>query len=487
MSYAVPSISKAAHSARADVARPIAALIGLAVLATAMFSATTLNDGDSWWHLTTGEWILSRGEIPHADPFSLTMAGARWTAHEWLADVLFALAFRMSGWAGVTLLTGLAAGAAAFLVSRHLARFLSGPALIMVALLGLGLIAPGLLARPHMLALPCLAAWMIGLMAARDADRAPSLMLLPVMIVWANLHGGFALGLALIGPFALEALIAAVPERRLVVFRQWSMFGLLALMATLITPHGVEGLIFPFKLLGMTSLASIGEWQPSSFERLGVLELTLLTLLALALSRPLRIAPLRLIQLLGTLHLALAHMRHQTILGIIAPLLLAEPIAKALGESAEVRRTERRISPLWQAGVAFLAAALIITRLMTPVTRTDALATPMSAVASVPETLRSQPVLNSYDFGGYLISKGIKPYIDGRTDLYGNAMMETYNAITKPSPDALDAVVARHGIVWTMFNPNEPIVGLMDRRPGWHRLHADGFAVVHVRDDALPN
>lgn len=487
MSYAAKPARAFAGATSAPGAIPVAALVALAVFAVAILSIRTLGDGDSWWHVTAGQWILAQGEIPHADPFSLTMAGAPWTAHEWLAEVLLALAFRAAGWSGVMLLTGACAGLSAFIVCRHLARFLEGPALVIVALLGLGLIAPGLLARPHLLALPCLALWVVGLMRAREADRVPSPWLTLLMALWANLHGGFALGLALIGPFALEALLLAAPGRRKAVVVSWFGFGLLASSAALLTPHGLEGLLFPFKLLGMQSLANIGEWRPADFGKLGVLELALLALLALALTRPLRVAPVRLLLLLGLLHLALSHMRHQTILGIIAPLLLAEPIARALGQEPAPQSAERRVPPLWQAAVVALCAALVAARLAMPVVRSDNPSTPMTALAAVPDSLKGQPVLNSYDFGGYLISLGVRPFIDGRTDLYGDEMMARYMAITTPRPEALDGALDRYKIAWTIFNPTEPVVGLLDRRPGWRRLYADPFAVVHVREGATPS
>src|SRR3984957_6170731 len=135
--------------------------------AVALFSADVLGDGDTWWHLKAGDWILAHGAVPRVDPFSFTMAGAPWTTHEWLSEALLALAFRAAGWSGVLLLTAIAAGAAMLIFVRRLARDLDGVALFVVALLGVNLLSASLLARPHILALPILAAWGAGLLAAR--------------------------------------------------------------------------------------------------------------------------------------------------------------------------------------------------------------------------------------------------------------------------------------------------------------------------------
>ena len=70
----------------------------------------------------------------------------------------------------------------------------------------LALTMPHLLARPHVLAMPVMLAWVGGLVAAADRRGAPSFWLLPLMALWANLHGGFVFGLVLIAPIALDAV-----------------------------------------------------------------------------------------------------------------------------------------------------------------------------------------------------------------------------------------------------------------------------------------
>ena len=454
-----------------------AALVAFAVV---LFSPNALGDGDTWWHLKAGDWILAHAAVPRVDPFSFTMAGAPWTAHEWLSEALLALAFRAAGWSGVLLLTAIAAAAAMLIFVRRLARDLDGVALFVVALLGANLLSASLLARPHILALPILAAWGAGLLAARDADRPPSLFLLPLMALWANLHGGFAFGLALIAPFAVEALLAAPPGGRAAVARGWILFGGLAVAAALLTPHCVEGLLFPVRLLGMTSLANVGEWQATSFAHFGPLEMALLALLTLALWRPVRAPIIRLVLLIVFVHLSLQHARHQMLLGILAPMLLAAPIARAIGAPAPAVDRGRVGGPAILSALA-LALALAGFRIAWPVAREDGASAPIAAVEAVPAALREKPVLNGYDFGGYLIWSGVRPFIDGRTDMYGDGFMNLYRRLTAPDPAALDGLLARDAIAWTIFPPDRPVVALMDAKPGWRRLYADAYAVVHVR------
>jgi hypothetical protein len=106
------------------------AAIALFLFTLAAFSPRVLGDGDSWSHVATGEWITAHGAAPRADPFSHSMAGAPWTAHEWLSEVLMALAFRVGGWSGVVLMTGAAAALAALIVGLSAARELRSVPLI---------------------------------------------------------------------------------------------------------------------------------------------------------------------------------------------------------------------------------------------------------------------------------------------------------------------------------------------------------------------
>lgn len=99
-------------------------------------------------------------------------------------------------------------------------------------------------------------------------------------------------------------------------------------------------------------------------------------------------------------------------------------------------------------------------------------------------SLRSKPVLNDYAFGGYLIFRSVRPFIDSRADLFGDAFLERFSRIIRPDPEALESALKHYDIAWTILAPGEGVTALMDAKPGWRRLYADRYAVVHVRDDA---
>jgi hypothetical protein len=463
--------------------RAVWPLIGsLVVGLIVMYAPAILNDGDTYWHLAAGRWMLDHGQVLKTDIFSYTRFGAPWDAHEWLAEGLMALALRLGGWSGLLVLFAFATAATSWLMIAWLQRYLNGMALAATFILSACCMAPSLLARPHLLALACLAAWMVELLQAREAGRAPRLAFAILMMVWANLHGSYVFGFLLLAAFGLEALDAK--GARWITIRDWGMFGALSLVAAVMTPQGVMGLIYPFKIMGMTTLNAIQEWRPTDFSKLEPFEITLLATLFFCLSRGVRVPTVRLAVLLLLLHMALQHVRHQLVLAVVAPLILAEPLSLALGPGSLPAWRWHHLRPYLPPAAAALAALAILVRLSLPITREDAIMSPVTALRHVPKALAAQPVLNDYGYGGYLIFEGVRPFIDGRADMYGDAFFAAYVKATRPDAAALKAMLVRYKIAWTLFSASDPTVKAMDAQPGWRRLYADKFAVVHVQTGA---
>lgn len=449
-------------------------LPALLAAALALFAPQAMNDGDTLWHVAAGRWMLDHRQVIRTDVFSYTFAGRPWHAHEWLGEVLMALAYRAAGWSGVALLGAAAAGTAVGLLARELVRRLDPVPALATLVVASGCLAPGLVLRPHLLVLPLLVLWSGRLLEARARGRAPALGWALLMTVWANAHASVLFALALIGPFALEAVIEARPDPW-PALRSWGLFALAAIACALVTPFGVGGLLFPVATAGMASLASIVEWQPPDFSTLQPLEIALMAGLFVIASRGVRIPLLRLILLLALVHMSLQHQRHQMLLAVVAALILAE----AAGRAPAADSSPLRSVPAAGLG-AGLGLALAALRLMVPLSLHDRPTMPAAALDAVPAALRAEPVLNDYGMGGYLIFRGVRPFIDGRTDMYGDAFNARYDAAVSSRP-ALEAVLAEHCIAWTLFAPASPAARLMDAEPGWRRLYAGPYAVVHVR------
>jgi hypothetical protein len=444
-----------------------------------------LNDGDTFWHIAAGRWMIDHVAVPTTDPFSYTFAGRPWLAHEWLSEVVMAGAYRAAAWRGVMLLTGLAAGALAALMSAWLLRWLSPLSTALTLALGLACVSPGLLARPHLLVLPLLALWTILLLRAREEGRAPRLWTALLMALWANLHSSFIVGLLIAAALALEAGLDFRAWRRRTLIG-WGAFLVASLVATLATPHGIEGLAFPLRVLNMKTLPAITEWQGPDFLKPSPLEIALLAGLFFTFWRGVRLTAVRAAIVLGLVHMSLQHVRQEVLLGVVAPLVLAEPMGRALGRLGATHANWRLPLPQTLIGGALLLM-FVGARLVTPAARVDGPTAPISALAHVPPALRGQPVLNAYDFGGYLIFEGVRPYIDGRADMYGDAFVADDDKIQHNDPAATDAALARYGVRWAILPPHFYLTQRLESLPGWTKLYADRTAAVLVYSPPKPS
>jgi hypothetical protein len=472
-------MAEAAKSERNAAARFLLVWVLPIMLGGAVaFAPPILGDGDTFWHIAAGRWMTAHGQVPRADPFSFTFAGRPWLAHEWLAEVAMAAAYLAAAWQGVMLLTGLAAGAIAALGARYLLRWCSPLTTFTTLAIGLGCVAPGMLARPHFLVLPVAAVWTIWLLDARESNRAPSLWLALLMALWANLHSSFVVGLALLLAFGLEALLDVRHWSRPALLG-WIGVAALCAVAMLATPHGLDGLAFPIRVLNMKTLASITEWRGPDFLRLEPVEIALLTGLFALLWRGVRLTAVRALILLGLVHMSLQHVRQEVLLGALGPLIVAEPLGRALGAEQPLAVPWRLPGPQGAIAAA-LAVVVLAARLTVPAVRLDGPTAPVSALKQVPPALRAQPVLNAYNFGGYLIFEGVRPYIDGRADLYGDAFVANDDAIQRGDAGALAAALKRYPIRWAILAAGQPVVGALEATPGWRRTYADDFAVVLV-------
>ena len=466
-----------------DATQLMVLFAALCAFAAAAFAPQLLWDGDTLWHLKTGDWMWAHHQVPNVDPFSFTVPGRPWTNLEWLSELIMAPIYAAGGWSGLHLWFAFAIGALALILGAETARKLPVFSWAAALFLALACTTQSWLARPHLMALPLLALWTVQLIRAREARRAPPLWLLPVMVLWANLHGSFLLGLALIAPFALEAVVEDGADR-LKSVRGWVLFGLAAGAAALITPHGLGGILHPIRIGSMRTLQDIAEWKSSDFSHPTALELSLLTALFALLYRGVSVPLVRLIVLLGLLHLTLKETRHQMVLAVVAVLLLAEPIGRALAGDKPAF-----VLPKLSPGARMAALAVMIlafagvsaARLAIPAHLTEGPTAPIKAFAHVPQDLRAQPVLNDYGMGGYLIFNGVKPFIDGRADMYGDDFFEAYVKALKPDQPRLQALLARYKVRWTLLRAENPAVPAMDAMPGWKRLYADKTAVVHVK------
>ena len=419
-----------------------------------------LRDADSYWQIKVGQWIIDHGAMPHTDIYSFTRFGEPWISSSWLSQVLYAVAYRGADWAGPVILASIAIGATVAIFIYLLSAYADPARAILLATLALLQSAHHLFARPHVLALPVMLAFVGGLMAAADRRSHPSWLLLPLMALWADLHGGFVLGLALIGPIGLEAIWCLERKYR---------FALAAAMGVVRTSRRRGDLLYalrPEHAAGRDE--NSGVWasccrssrngcppisasSPSSRPRR-------LGLIGIAFYRRLELSVPRIILLLGLIWMAPTHVRNIEAFAFLVPLVLAKPVAQQWGtaKTATPRFEEVRTSPYvtilsaitiavvgWASTASFVAHhPFSFLRGQTPVAAVDFL-----------EQRKPQRIFHTAGFGSYMISRDIKVFIDGRAELYGEQfVLDYFDATGARNLGELLGTLDRYQIDATLLN-----------------------------------
>jgi hypothetical protein len=472
------AIRSAARPFPARAALPWLAGAGVYLLLLAL-GARLLYDPDSYSHIAVGRWILAHGAVPVTDPFSFSMHGAHWIAFEWLSEVIYASVYALAGWPGVVVLAAAAIALSFALMLRFLLRDLAPTPALLLLLAALALLAPHMLARPHVLTLPVMVAWAAALVRSMDERARPPYWALPLLTLWANLHGSVVLGVGLIGPAALEALLQEDKHAWPRIVLRWLPFGALAVVAACLTPYGPGPLLVPLTTLGLGhALTTIVEWRPQDFGHFGTFEFLLL-LGMFGLSRGVKLPLVRVLVVLGLLHFSLAQVRNTDLLAMLAPLYLAAPLARQIKMQRDAHAAGAARGFVLAAAAAIVVATGLA--LMRPV-HPDQYNTPRAAITAT-DLEHAGPVLNDYRFGGYLIFAGIPTFIDGRGELFGGKFIERYNRDLSLAdlPDFLK-LLDQYKIRATLLSPDTPAVKLLD----WQRVYGDKVAVVHERREAAP-
>ena len=470
-------------------------LVGLAIFFFIVASPENhlFLDPDTYLHLASGNWILDHYTVPQVDIFSFNTLGQTWVDHEWLSQIVLALAYRLNGFAGVQILVG---GVVAITFGYQL-RFLLHRVPPMYALLFCALsfvsVMGHLIARPHIFSWPILVFWFASLFKAVEKQELPTYKLTLVMVLWANLHGSFVLGLACLPIFVLEALLQSHPDSRRSVLKHWVLFSALSLLCSVLTPYTWRGLLFAPALMSSEYLNKILEWMPPTGNDLIPIAFWGLLILGMACFGFLRLTIARFILLTGIFYESLMHVRYGSILGLITPLIIALPFGLAYTKRFQSRVKSQKLDGVLERistpsthksfiTITAIAFALAVWVLSMHASAPLLSITPKEAVNAAIELPIKGRVLNFYNFGGYLIYRNIPVFIDGRADLYGDQYMGRYFEITQAeSFEKLESLLNQSEITWTIFPPNEPIVKVLDQSRLWRRSYADDNAVIHTK------
>jgi hypothetical protein len=474
----------------------------VAILALGLFTmaARSVTDPDVWWHLRTGQLIVQTHTVFHTDPYSFTRFGQPWVDHEWLSQVLIFGVYRLAGWGG------LIAGFGAVTAAAFLVVFLRCPGRPYVAgvitLLGAFASAPSWGVRPQMLTL--LLASVLLLILERSYQRPNLLWWTPLlMLLWVNLHAGYALGIALMALFLVgDALDVAFgfaafdskdgppPTAR---FRALALAIVVCAAVVPLNPYGAAMYSYPLETLRSRAMQSyIGEWLSPDFHQhryLPTLVMIVATVALPALS-PQRLRPREVLLLLVTTYAALRSVRHIPIYALVAIPILSAMVLAWLQERGVAKRLESK-HPAMTPAKTWVNAVLLAGFLVFLVARvryvthrqaeTEAKELPAAAVSFIAAQRPPAPILNHYNWGGYFIWRlypEYRVYIDGRADLYGDAFMDDLATTYYLRGDSWRSPFEKWGIRTVVLPPDAPLATALLALPDWQTIYADNQAVV---------
>jgi len=442
----------------------LAFLVGIMALFRAM--TVPLTDPDQFWHLRAGEYIVTHDAVPMVDPFSFTMAGGPWTAHEWLYEVVMYLVYRLGGRWGLMALNLLGLGVALGF-SVALARLRGGGKFASAAWAAAAAMymLPFVAFRPQIASYALFTVFLYLLERGRSRPRL--WCWLPVlMLVWVNMHASFVMGLGLVAlELAWAVRDAAMLKRLAVVFAS-------TLLAALVNPHGIHLAVYSLTQASSHVMReNIVEWASPDFKSIYGIAMALF--LFVIVFRVLR-SPFSRgqdIALLAVLtYMFLSSVRY-------APYLLLWGAA-ANGFLTPSARQPARV-PWWLAGVTAAAVVGLVAVLLPPASLQAGVSQKDFPVEIVDYMATNPPdghLFNDYGWGGYLIWRlwpQTRVFIDGRADLYMEGdVFEDYLQATRLETDP-QAIFARYGVTWVLVRRHSPLAFYLNIAPGWVLVKED--------------
>ncbi|HEV2484240.1 MAG TPA: hypothetical protein VGT08_01805 [Terracidiphilus sp.] len=469
-------------------------LAGLLVLLAVLTVRGRFDDPDLWWHLKMGQIIWTTHSIPANDIFSYTTNHQALIPQEWLSQVVIYGAYLCGGCSGMML--WLSAMSALLLVAGYgLCWLYSGNA--KVAFVGALIIwffaTIGFSIRPQMISYILLVAELLLIYAGRTRNPRWFFWLPVVFIVWINCHASFILGIVVAGVYLFSSFFNF--EMGSLVSRRWDpqcrrtlVWALIVSAAGLfLNPGGIKQILYPFDtLMNMHILmANVEEWAPVQLNEsrgIGLMVVVLCCLLLAVVRRSELFLDELLLMALGT-WLAASHMRMLVIFGILAAPILSRQLANSW-EGYEIDND--RIGPnAVFIGISLLAAFLAFPDHQNLIKQVEA-ESPVKAVEYIKANHLSGPMLNSYEFGGYLIwaAPEYPVMMDGRTDVYEwSGFLGEFGkwATLQSDPNLL---LQKYKVNFCLLTAQSPMVHVLLLLHEWKMVYSDYNSVIFVRTTA---
>ena len=493
--------------------------LGMVVLAIAFMAkvlAPHFEDPDFYWHIKTGEYLLSSWPLPKGDIFTYTHAGSPWVLHEWLAQIVLYLVFAATGYFGTAVLVAAMCAFCGWLTYINCCKQMNNPVHAIIVALVCSFFFITEVPRPHLFSFAYFVATLFLLLEFKYFQRDRLLFLLPViLLLWANTHGGFFIGLVLLFLFCgcewLKQRFKAKGAIDATRLRKLGLWSVAALVITLVNPQHVYLWWYPIEAILLSGATqTINEWQSPSFHVLITQVFLALVLFFFAVQAWTRRRPdiTELAVPMVFIASAFVSVRNMPLAAIaLAPFLAmnltrASLPAKAAsnggavvsdrgmalspGTISQKPLTDRHEQILNWVVLVVAGAALAFSYPAQRKKQEAAVATymPVGATDFLIANHIQGRMFNSYQYGGYLIFRlypAQQVFIYGWVEIYQDSFMQIHDAILQGRPN-WKALFDRYDIDYVVCESNAALRQLLLQEGGFRLVFDDGNHSILLKD-----
>ena len=457
-------------------------------------------DGDLGRHITLGNYIISSRSIPTEDVFSHTKLGDPLTPHEWLSDVIFAVAHRAAGLDGIVWITALIIGVTFWLVYKQSLN-LSSMSLLALSGTILAAAASSLhwLSRPHILTLLFTVIWTTELEKLRLGIRKNWVIFPVIMLAWVNIHGAFIAGILIWACYFVGLILDQKFSWQGI--KSYLAIGLSSLLVSLINPDGLGIWKTGFGFLGNRYLVShTAEYLPPDFQHISTwpfMLLIVLSIVMLAISNK-KMNATHVLLISGWTAMALYSARNIPLYAVIVVPILVSVGAdyikgiklngaydKFIALQSRLMDIEKALKGGLWSGIVVVVAGLLLMRGFTLDFQNKGNqflddVFPVQAVDWIEKNQLPGEGFNYFPWGGYLLYRTwpeMLVFIDGQTDFYGEELTWKYEKVITLSPGWED-VLQEYQISWVLMPAQSELIQRLQSLGDWDTVYQDQFSTI---------
>jgi len=463
-------------------------------------------DTDFWWHLKDGQYMALHHVVPSHDFMSYTFAGHPWTDHEWLAELILYGLYRLAGlWGPIAFFAVSICTAFALVYARMVQRGINQIVALFVLAAAFMASSASWGPRIQMLSLLFLSAYSLTLYRFGVTRDRRLLAVFPLlMLLWANIHGGFVLGLVVLAiTVAGEWLnLKTRHEDALSVddVKALAITFVATFAVTIVNPNTVRQLLYPLTFVLPNAYTNLIEESASPNFHMPVMmvfEAMLLLLIASVLIVRPRLNWTHLLMVLAFTHLAFSQVRNVPLWCVLISPILAEYVQALIARqnrlprfhSYQSRPVTGRLKPILNLVMLVLVALLYLaegTHFISAATLRKAETDnyPKGAIAYMRSHRLPPHVYVSYGWGGYLLWNlypTYRDFMDSRADtLYNTRHLRAYLAVYSAAP-TWRSLLDRYNVQDVLVERNAPIVQVLAQSPSWHLRYHDSISALYSR------